>query len=65
MNDGHHGALYDQVGTDWIHQRGLILVMVWGAFFDASGVLGGLRPPLLCLSLLPFYSNFLPSEWGP
>ena len=46
MNNGHHGALYDQVGTDWLHQRGLVLVTVWRVFVDAFGVLGGLRPTL-------------------
>ena len=68
MNNGHQGALYDQIEANRIHQRGLVLATVWGAFFDASGVLGGLRPPNpppLCLPLLPFYSNFLPLEWGP
>ena len=65
MNNGHHGALYDQIEADQIHQRGLVLATVWGAFFDASGVLGGLRPASLCLTLLPFYSSFLPPEWGP
>ena len=45
MNDGHRGALYDQVETDWIHQRGSVLVTVWGAFFDASDVLGVSAPP--------------------
>ena len=46
MNNGHHGALYDQIEADRIPQRGLVLATVWGAFFDASGVLGGLRPAL-------------------
>ena len=46
MNNSHHGALYDQVGTDWLHQRGLILVTVWRVFSDAFGVLGGLCPAL-------------------
>ena len=46
MNNGHHGALYDQIEADRIPQRELVLATVWGAFFDASGVLGGLRPAL-------------------
>ena len=46
MNNGYHGALYDQIEADRIHQRGLVLATVWGAFFDASRVLGGLRSTL-------------------
>ena len=46
MNNNHHGALYDQVETNWLYQRGLVLITVWGVFFDASGVLGGLLPTL-------------------
>ena len=46
MNNGHHGALCDQIEADRIPQRELVLTTVWGAFFDASGVLGGLRPAL-------------------
>ena len=46
MNNGHHGALYDQIEADRIPQRGLVLATGWGAFFDASGVLGALRPTL-------------------
>ena len=49
MNDGHRRALYDQVETDWIHQRGLILFTVWGAFSNTFGVLGGLHPTSLSL----------------
>ena len=66
MNNGHHGALYDQIEADQIHQKGSVLATVWGAFsFCASGVLGGLHPTPFCLNLLPFYSSFLPPEWGP
>ena len=46
MNNGNHGALYDQIEADRIHQRRLVLATVWGAFFDGSGVLGGLCPAL-------------------
>ena len=46
MNNGHHGAFYDQIEADRVPQRGLVLATVQGAFFDASGVLGGLRPTL-------------------
>ena len=46
INNGHHGALYDQIEADRIPQRGLVLATGWGAFFDASGVLGALRPAL-------------------
>ena len=59
MNNGHRGALYNQVETDWIHQRELILVTVWGAFFDASGVLGGLPSPSLSVSLFIVISFLL------
>ena len=47
MNNGHHDAFYDQIEADGIPKRGLVLATVWGAFFDAFGVLGGLRPALL------------------
>ena len=64
-DNDRHGVLYDQVETNWAHLRGLVLSMAWGAFFGASGVLGVSVPCLFCLSLLPFYSSFLPPEWGP
>ena len=54
MNNGHHGALYDQIEADRNHQRGLVLATVWGAFFDASSVLGVLRPTL-SVSLHPLF----------
>ena len=63
MNNGHHGALYDQIEADQIHQKGSVLATVWGAFsFCASGVLGGLRPTLSVSLYSPFYSSFLPPE---
>ena len=65
MNNGHHGALYDQIEADQIPQRGLVLATVWGAFFNASGVLGGLRPTSLLFLYSPFIAVFLPHEWGP
>ena len=55
MNNGYHGALYDQIEADQIPQKGLVLATVWGAFFDASGVLGGSQPYLS----ISFYSIFI------
>ena len=60
MNNDHHGALYDQIEADRIHQRGLVLSTVWGAFFDGSIVLGGLRPaPSVSLYSLLILVSFL------
>jgi len=55
MYNCHHDALYNQIEADRIRQRGLVLAMVWGAFFDGSGVLGGLRP----VPFVSFYSLFI------
>ena len=49
MDNDHHSVLYDQVETNWVYLRGLVLGTVWGAFFGASGVLGGLHPASLFL----------------
>ena len=60
MNNDHHGALYDQIEADWIHQRGLVLATVRGAFFDGSVVLGGLHPaPSVSLFSLLIVVSFL------
>ena len=64
MNNGHHGALYDQIEADRNHQRGLVLATVWGAFFDASSVLGILPSPFVSL-YSPFIVVFSPPDWGP
>ena len=64
IDNGHHGVLYGQVETNWVHLNGLVLGTTWGAFFGASGVLGVFAPRPFCLSLLPFYSSFLLLEWS-
>ena len=48
---------------DWVYQRGLVLSTVRGAFFDASGVFGGLRPaPSVSFHSLFIVVSFLLNE---
>ena len=60
MDNGHHNVLQGPSLPEKIDPRHNPM-----SFFQCLWCVGGSQPRPFCLSLLLFYSSFLPPEWGP